>query len=255
MRVVVAQDAPDAYKLAADAILTQVTKNPSSCLGLATGGTAEGIYPYIVQAHREKSVDFSNVRTFNLDEYHGLSQGNPQSYINSMNRWLFDHINMKRENIHIASGVGNAEESVEKFKKELKEFGPIDLQLLGVGKNGHIGFNEPNSFLNAEVHLQTLSNDTIKNNARFFKNEQEVPRTAITMGMGDILKARKILLVATENKQNAIRMLFTNDHVCPEIPVTFLKLHPDVTVIIDKALAIKAGLQNEIEKNILCEEL
>lgn len=238
MRVIVADNVEAASKQAAQIIIDQVNQKPDSHLGLATGGTVEGIYSTIVEAYRQGKVDFSHVKSVNLDEYRGLTPDNPQSYRYFMNKHLFNHINLPLENTYVASGLGDELEACAAFQQKIAECAPTDLQLLGVGTDGHIAFNEPGEFLIADAHIQALDPETIQSNARFFTSEQEVPRTAITMGMGDILKAKKILLVATgANKAAAMRSLLTNDQIYPQMPVTMLKMHADVTVIIDRTIA------------------
>jgi glucosamine-6-phosphate deaminase len=245
MKVVITKNFEETCKKAADIIIGQVQEKPDCRLGLATGSTAAGIYPYIVKANKDGAVDFSKVSTVNLDEYVGIDPRHPESYRSCMNRWLFDHINIDKAKTVVASAQGDPDESVKVFNKAIAEGGPIDLQLLGVGLDGHIGFNEPGEVLYSHAHREKLTDSTIEANSRFFDRKEDVPTEAISMGMGDILKARKIVFAAGgENKVEAIKRLLTDDAADPQWPVTFLKLHADVTVIIDEELAKLAGYKN-----------
>lgn len=242
MKIIITDDAAKTASAAAAEILDQVKKKPASRLGLATGSTAEAIYAYIVKAYREGKADFSRVSTINLDEYVGLSPAHPQSYRASMNRWLFDQIDIDKRNTIVASGEGDPADSTVRFRSAVRSGGPIDLQLLGVGVNGHIGFNEPGDKLWNSAHMEWLTESTIAMNERFFDSKRNVPKAAITMGMGEILGAKRIVLAAMGgNKANALRELLLHDEISCNIPVSFLKLHTDVTVILDRELARTVG--------------
>lgn len=242
MNVIVTKDYKDSCKIVAGLIEEQVKKDSKSKLGLATGGTAEKVYPYLVDAYRQGRVSFKDVKTVNLDEYVGLSPDNPQSYRNYMDNLFFNHIDIDKKNTYVPSGTNNMKEEIQLFNEKLAEDRPIDIQLLGVGVSGHIGFNEPGEHLIAGVHIEPLSEKTIVSNSRFFAKKEDVPKNAITMGVGDILKAGKIVLIATgDNKAEAIRAVVTNDEVTTRVPATLLKLHRDATVVIDQELARKAG--------------
>lgn len=237
MKVVVVKDAKAMGKAAAKEIVNQVVIKPDSVLGLATGGTAEFIYPFVVETFKKGKVDFSAVRTINLDEYKGLDGKHEQSYRYFMDSNLFNHINIKKAKTFVPKGIGKDEENLEEFNKMLDKY-PRDLQLLGVGPNGHIAFNEPDDFLNAKASLIKLNDKTIKANARYFNSENDVPKYAFSMGMNGIFNAKKIVLAASgKSKADAIKELLTNDKITTKCPITFLKLHTNVVVIIDEEIA------------------
>lgn len=241
MRVIVTENFEQTCEIAAGMIIEVIHEKPDARLGLATGSTAQGVYPYLIRANRANKVDFSRVDTVNLDEYVGLPADHPQSYRRFMDENLFDHINIKKENTIVAKGTGDIEANVREFRFALAQK-PIDVQLLGIGVDGHVGFNEPGHVLYDAAHVEDLDASTIDANARFFASRSEVPTQAISMGMGDILRAGKLLLLATgENKTEAMKGLLLNEELDTQNPATLVKTHPDVTVIIDKALAKRIG--------------
>ncbi|MEN6419354.1 MAG: glucosamine-6-phosphate deaminase [Clostridiaceae bacterium] len=241
MRVIVTENFEQTCEIAAGIIMDVIRKKPDARLGLATGSTAQGVYPYLVRANQMGEVDFSRVNTVNLDEYVGLAADHPQSYRRFMDENLFDHINIDKRNTVVAKGVGDIEANVREFREAIAKR-PIDVQLLGIGVDGHVGFNEPGKVLYDGAHVEELDESTIDANARFFSSRGEVPTRAISMGMGDILRAKKLLLLATgENKAEAMKGLLLNEELDAENPATLVKTHPDVTVIIDKALAKSVG--------------
>ncbi len=241
MRVLVTENFSQTCEITAGVIAEVIRNKPDARLGLATGSTAQGVYPYLIQANKAGEVDFSRVDTVNLDEYVGLAPEHPQSYRRFMNENLFDHINIKKENTIVAEGVGDIEANVREFRFALARK-PIDVQLLGIGVDGHVGFNEPGRVLYDAAHVELLDGSTIDANARFFATRDEVPTRAISMGMGDILRAKKLLLLATgENKTEAMKGLLLNEQIDSQNPATLVKTHPDVTVIIDKQLAESIG--------------
>ena len=241
MKIIVTESFEKTCELAADMIADVIREKPDARLGLATGSTAQGVYPYLVRANKVGALDFSRVNTINLDEYVGLSADHPQSYRRFMDENLFDHINIDKKNTVVAKGTGDIEESVRAFRDALAEK-PIDVQLLGIGVDGHVGFNEPGVVLYDGAHVEELDESTIDANARFFATREEVPTKAISMGMGDILRAKKLLLLATgENKVEAMKGLLLNEELDVQNPATLVKTHPDVTVIIDRALAEQVG--------------
>lgn len=247
MNVIVSQDFEESCKLAANIMLEQIVCKPDCRLGLATGSTAEAIYPHLVNAYQSGKVDFSQVRTCNLDEYVGLEPDHEQSYRASMDRWLFDHVNIDKGNTVVASGQGDPAAATLQFKEEIKKDGHMDLQLLGVGENGHIGFNEPAEKLHLFAHREQLSDSTIEANCRFFESKSEVPKEAISMGIGDIMQSRKLLLVAYgKNKAKVMKTLLMDEFVTTMVPVTLLKLHRDLTVLIDQELAAEIGYTGDI---------
>jgi 6-phosphogluconolactonase/Glucosamine-6-phosphate isomerase/deaminase len=236
LETIITESFDESCRKAAEIILKVVADKPCCKLGLATGSTAAAVYPYMVTAFEKGHADFSHVKTINLDEYVGLSVGDPNTYRSSMDRWLFQRANFMPDNTYVADGSVDPEQEKLNFRGKVGD--GADLQLLGVGPNGHIGFNEPGDHLISGVHIETLSERTRAVNARFFKRSEDVPKRAITMGVGDILHARRILLLITgKNKLEATRMLLCNEEITTHCPVTLLKLHPAVTVILDRTLA------------------
>ncbi|MGG7060295.1 glucosamine-6-phosphate deaminase, partial [Clostridium tertium] len=227
-------------KKAAQMILSQVTLKPNSVLGLATGSTPIGMYKELVKMYNEKLIDFSEVSTFNLDEYYNLPKTSDQSYDYFMRVNLFNHINVKNENIHIPNGMAsNVELECETYDKQIKESGGVDIQVLGIGHNAHIGFNEPTINFERGTHLVDLKESTIEANARFFEKIEDVPKKAITMGTGSIFKARKIMLLACgDSKADAIYNTVYGK-VIPEVPASILQFHNDIVLILDEAAASK----------------
>ena len=238
MRIIVCENYEEVSKKAAQMILSQVTLKPNSVLGLATGSTPIGMYENLVSLNKKGDIDFSEVRTFNLDEYYKLPKENDQSYHYFMYKNLFNGIDIKDENVHVPCGQGNIQENCDKYNKMLAE-NPIDIQLLGIGSNGHIGFNEPGTDFNSKTHYVDLKESTIKDNARLFFNgdEDAVPKQAISMGIQNIMDAKSVVLIACgKNKEDAVKGMIEGP-VTPELPASVLQNHKDVTVIIDKAAA------------------
>lgn len=240
MRILVCKNYDEMSKKAAQMILSQVTLKPNSVLGLATGSTPIGMYKELVKMYNEKLIDFSEVSTFNLDEYYNLPKTSDQSYDYFMRVNLFNHINVKNENIHIPNGMAsNVELECETYDKQIKESGGVDIQVLGIGHNAHIGFNEPTINFERETHLVDLKESTIEANARFFEKIEDVPKKAITMGTGSIFKARKIMLLACgDSKADAIYNTVYGK-VIPEVPASILQFHNDIVLILDEAAASK----------------
>lgn len=225
MNIIYTMSYEESSRIAADFILKAVETKPDLLLGLATGGTMEGVYSNIVKA----GADFSRVRTVNLDEYVGCAE--KYSYRTFMNTRLFNHVNIPHENITIADYRGEPGGEVDRLREFFSQ-NRVDLQLLGLGPNGHIGFNEPGESLTALTHIEELSDATRKANARFFDAPGEVPHRAMTMGMGDILRARKILMVVEgESKRIPLRALQEGQTVTSWNPASFLLLHPNVTIV------------------------
>lgn len=219
-------------RAAANIIASQIILKENSVLGLATGSSPVGTYKKLIEKCEKGELDFSTVTSVNLDEYIGLDGSNDQSYRYFMNTNLFNHVNIDKEKTFVPGGCAEdlAAEGAA-YDKLIEDLGGIDLQLLGIGLDGHIGFNEPDSVFTKETHVVDLHESTIKANARFFANEDEVPKKAITMGMGAIMKAKKVLLVANgENKWDILEKAFFGP-ITPEVPASILQLHPDVTVI------------------------
>lgn len=241
MRVIVTSNNEEIGEIAGGMITKVVQDKPTATLGLATGSSPEVVYASMIRAYERGEVDFSQVHSVNLDEYLGLTPDHPQSYRYFMDSHLFNHINIPKENTFVASGVGDEEECVKEFRSILNRT-HVDIQLLGIGEDGHIAFNEPGKVLHNNAHVESLTESTIAANARFFANEDEVPKKAISMGMGDIMRASKIVLIASGYKKaDAIRGLIMDENVDVQNPSTMLKMHPDVTVVIDRALADLVG--------------
>ncbi|HEX7055658.1 MAG TPA: glucosamine-6-phosphate deaminase [Bacilli bacterium] len=209
---------------------------PAAVLGLATGSTPLGIYAELVKLYRKGMISFDKATTFNLDEYIGLSANHPQSYRSYMNEHLFRHINLPKDRMHIPDGnAANPEAECARYEKLLQAAGQIDLQLLGLGHNGHIGFNEPSDTLASETHIVKLAENTRAANARFFSSPAEVPTHAITMGVGSILRAKTIMLIARgQDKAEIVRRALTGP-VTTQCPASLLQTHANVVVLLDKA--------------------
>jgi glucosamine-6-phosphate deaminase len=244
MNIVITSTYEEMSKKAANFIISQVTLKPKSVLGLATGSTPEKTYEYIRKKYDKDEVDFAKTVTFNLDEYIGLGKEDPQSYRYFMDQHLFNHINVKEENIYIPNGLAqDIEWECINYEEEIRKHDGIDLQLLGIGRNGHIGFNEPNVNFEATTHKVSLDEDTINANARFFDSVDDVPTEAISMGIKTIMMSKKILLLASgKNKAEAIEAL-VNGPITPKLPASILQLHQDVTLIIDEGAASQLKLK------------
>lgn len=240
MRIIIVENYEEMSKKAAAMMASQIILKPESVLGLATGDTPLGMYKELIRMYNENMIDFSKVKTFNLDEYYGLGEDSNQSYNYYMTNNLFKHINIDKENINIPNGmVKNIEEECISYEKRIKEAGGIDIQVLGIGVNGHIGFNEPDVNFEAETHLVNLDEKTIESNSRFFKCIEEVPTKAISMGIKTIMHSKKIVLLANgASKADAIAKT-VNGKISPEVPASILQLHQDVAIIVDKEAASK----------------
>ena len=232
MRIVKTKTYEEMSAIAAGIIGGQVLLKPNCVLGLATGSSPIGAYKDLVKSYEDGILDFSEVRTVNLDEYCGLDDTNPNSYRYFMNDNLFDHVNIDKANTHVPNGhAGDLEEEAVRYESFIQSLGGIDLQLLGIGHNGHIGFNEPADNFPATVHTVQLTESTINANSRLFERREDVPTQAITMGIGTIMKAKKILLIAGPDKAEIVEKACFGK-VTPEVPASVLQLHPDVTVIL-----------------------
>lgn len=246
MKVVIVKDYNELSFKSAQLIAEQIAKKRNSVLGLATGSTPNGMYKELIRLNQEDKVDFSKVITFNLDEYYGLSPEHSQSYCFFMWNKFFKHINIKKENVHLLNGITkNIDKECRQYEALIKKNGGIDLQILGIGDNGHIGFNEPDISLNTQTHLVNLTNKTIRVNSRFFNNIQEVPRQAITMGIGTIMRAKKIILLANGKRKARVVERTINGPITTKVPATVLQLHNDVTIIIDQEAASQEFLRKE----------
>lgn len=232
MRFIKVDTYEELSRKAANLISAQVLSKPDCVLGLATGSSPVGAYKVLIERCAKGDLDFSEVTTVNLDEYVGLDGTNDQSYRYFMNKNLFDHINIHKNKTFVPNGLAedyNAE--CEEYDARVKALGGIDLQLLGIGFDGHIGFNEPDSCFTKSTHVVDLHESTIQANARFFENEADVPRQAVTMGMMCIMQARKVVLIANgAGKKDIVEKAFFGP-ITPEVPASILQLHPDLTVI------------------------
>lgn len=252
MRVIVEKTSKEACVRAAQRIAKLVRKKPNCVLGLATGGTPVQTYAELARLHREEELDFSRVTSFNLDEYVGLPPTHEQSYRYFMQEHLFGHINIRRDQTYVPDGRAlDFEQYCQRYEQMIIDAGGIDLQLLGIGSDGHIAFNEPGSSLGSRTRLKTLTSDTIRDNARFFGGEQYVPRLAVTMGVGTILDARQCLLLATGgSKSEAIRAAIEGP-VSAQVTASALQLHRDVIVILDEEAAgqlVRRDYYEEVEQ-------
>jgi len=239
MLVILKRDDEEISLQAAQLIATAVHKKPALVVGLATGSTMVGVYKHLVGLHKQSSLDFSRVVTFNLDEYLGLPAAHPQSFHHFMHENLFAHVNVLSRNIHIPDGTirGNYDQYCASYEQAIRKAGGIDIQLLGIGRNGHIGFNEPTSSIGSRTRLKVLSKETLDDNSKFFAPGEESPRCAITMGIGTILEARKVLLLAAGASKSAAVAKSIEGPITSAVSASALQLHPDVTFIIDDAAA------------------
>lgn len=233
MKVIVGND-KKISELIAKEFVDQVNKKPNSVLGLATGTSPLGVYANMIKAYENKEVSFKKVKTFNLDEYIGLDGTHPQSYRYFMNKYLFDHIDIDKDNTHVLKGTGDYLAYANKYDELILEAGGIDLQILGIGSDGHIAFNEPGTPFDSLTHVALLAESTIKDNSRLFNDISEVPTKAVTMGLKSIMNAKRIVLIATgKNKAKAIYDLI-NGEINENVPCSILKNHPDCTIYCDE---------------------
>lgn len=241
MEVIIAKDRADLAEVTAGIIRDQILRKPNSILGLATGSTPEETYARLVRYHKEEGLDFSKITTFNLDEYIGLPPSHEQSYYYFMHDRLFNHVNVNEEKVHVPMGMTpDPQAFCAWYENEMEAAGGIDLQLLGIGGDGHIAFNEPGSSLASRTRVKTLTEQTIKDNAElFFGKGQEhlVPKFAITMGVGTILEARKLLLIAFGKRKAKIVKQFIEGPVSSMVTASALQLHPDAIVVLDEEAA------------------
>ena len=232
MKIIRVKTYDELSKTAAEMIAKQITEKPNCVLGFATGSSPVGTYKHLVEMCKDDKISFAGVTTFNLDEYCGLDKSNPQSYHHFMMQNLFNHVDINHSNIHLPNGVASdTNKECADYESKISNAGGIDLQLLGVGSNGHIGFNEPATVFQNLTHEVALAESTIEANKRFFDNINDVPKTAITMGIGTIMSAKKIILVAGPEKGHIIKKLETDFVADPQFPVSILHYHPDCTII------------------------
>lgn len=238
MRLMVTKTYDEMSKVAANEMADSIKSNPEIILGLATGGTPIGMYKNLIKMYNDGELDFSKVTSINLDEYVGLSGEHDQSYRYFMNTNLFNHINIDKSKTFVPNGLAkNIEEECKSYDARIENMGGIDLQLLGLGANGHIGFNEPGEVLSVGTHLTDLKESTIEANARFFESIEDVPRKAVTMGLGGIMKAKKIMVIASgEGKAEVVKAMMSGK-ITTEIPATMLQMHNNVVLIVDEVAA------------------
>ncbi|MFI8578173.1 glucosamine-6-phosphate deaminase [Rossellomorea aquimaris] len=245
MKLIEVKDYQEMSQVAADYLLSKVKSSNQLTLGLATGGTPQGLYEALINDHKQNRTSYQHVSSFNLDEYIGLSGKHPNSYYHYMNDHLFKHIDIDSKNTHIPSGKAvDLEKECEAYDEKIRLHGGIDLQILGIGSNGHIGFNEPGTSFDTNTHIVDLAQSTREANARYFDSMDEVPSQAITMGISSIMKSKEILLlVSGEAKQVAMKKLVGGE-ISENFPASILNRHEHVTVIADKeALAMVKGLE------------
>lgn len=243
MKIYKAKDYKDMSRKAANIISAQVIMKPNCVLGLATGSTPIGTYDQLVEWYNKGDLDFSEVTTVNLDEYKGLPRTNDQSYYYFMHQHLFDRVNIDPERTNVPNGMEpDAEKECGRYEELIRSLGGVDLQLLGLGHNGHIGFNEPGEAFEKETHCVDLTESTIEANKRFFASADDVPKQAYTMGIKTIMQAKKILIVVNgENKADIVERAFFGP-VTPEVSASILQLHNDVTLVGDEAALAKIGI-------------
>ena len=245
MKVIVAKDYQSQCAAGADIIEEIVRNKPDCCLGLATGSSPVGMYQELARRCREEGLDFSKVSTVNLDEYIGLEPSHDQSYRYFMDTNLFDHINIDKTNTYVAKGTGDIDANIKEFQDVIAK-SVVEVQVLGVGPDGHLAFNEPGEQLYWHAHKEVLDESTIDANARFFASRDEVPRYAVTMGMGEIMMAKKLLMIMSgANKADAARQMLMSDAITTACPATLMKLHQDATVILTEELAEMIGYKAE----------
>jgi glucosamine-6-phosphate deaminase len=255
MLVIVKEDYDAMSKEAAKIVADRIRRKPNLVLGLATGSTPLGLYKELIRMHREEGLDFSKVVTFNLDEYIGLPPEHDQSYHYFMWENFFKHININPANVHIPQGMfgdlkisqyetdPKVEAYCQWYEEQIKKFGGIDLQILGIGANGHIAFNEPGSSLGSRTRIKTLTEKTRQDNSRFFKSIDEVPKYAITMGIGTIMEAKEVILLASgENKADAIKAAVEGP-ITAMCPASMLQMHRKAIIILDKKAASKLSAE------------
>jgi len=235
MRIIKTKDYDDMSRKAANIFFAQITAKPNSILGLATGSSVLGLYKNLIESYKKGDLDFSGVTTVNLDEYAGLDGSNDQSYRYYMDNNLFNHVNIKKEYTNLPDGIaGDIEVECWRYNAVIEGFGGADIQLLGLGHNGHIGFNEPGEVFVKETHVVDLDDSTIKANARFFADEKDVPKKAVTMGIKNIMQAKKIVLCVSGQAKSKILKQVLFGEVTPRVPGSILQLHPDLIVVADE---------------------
>lgn len=235
MKVIVVKDYEELSRVTAEQIAEVVRNRPDCVLGLATGSTPVGAYEVLAEMYKKGELDFSRVKSYNLDEYYPMKADNRQSYHYFMNENLFSKINISPENVHVPDGdCKDTDAMCADYEAQIRSAGGIDIQLLGIGRNGHIGFNEPGDFLYPDTHKTDLTDDTMDANARFFSEDEIIPNAAVTMGMGTILRARKIVIAASgASKREAVAGILSGK-ITTQCPASLLNMHPDVVLVCDE---------------------
>jgi glucosamine-6-phosphate deaminase len=253
MRVIICKDSDEMSRTAAQIFAERIRKKPNLVLGLATGGTPVKMYKELIRMHKEEGLNFSKVITYNLDEYLGLSGDHDQSYRYFMNDNLFNHININKANTHVLNGKAkDAAAECKAYEEAIKKAGGIDIQLLGIGGNGHIAFNEPGSAKDSRTRIVDLTQKTIEDNARFFASANDVPKQALSMGNGTILEAREIVLIADKaSKADAISKSIEGS-VTEKVPASLLQPHKNTTFVVDKDAASKLTKKYETPATKSC---
>ena len=240
MEVIIRKTYEETSREGAKIIQEEMVKKPDLVLGLATGSTPLELYRELARMHKEEGLDFSQVRSFNLDEYVGLAPDHQQSYRYFMNENLFDHINIKKENTRVPDGMAkDLEAECLQYEEEIRKAGGIDVQVLGIGSDGHIAFNEPGSSLGSRTRIKTLTKQTIEDNSRFFEKEENVPKFALTMGIGSIMDTGKALLFANGEKKADVIAAAIEGPITADVTASILQMHPRVTYLLDEAAASK----------------
>ena len=243
MRVMIVKDEKQLGKVAAKLIATEMRKKPTFVLGLATGSSPIPLYQELIRLHREEDLDFSTVISFNLDEYVGLKPTHSQSYRRFMNEQLFNRVNINKKNTHVPDGLArDIEAHCAEYERMIADVGGIDCQVLGIGSNGHIGFNEPGTSLASRTHMTPLTQNTINDNARFFKRREDVPTRAITMGIRTVLDAERVVLVANGAKKADVIAKAIEGPITATVPASALQMHPRVTFVVTTDAASKLTL-------------
>ncbi len=246
MKIIEAKEYQELSQLASNYISGKIKQKPNLTLGLATGGTPKKTYELLIEDHKNNGTSYNSVTTFNLDEYIGLDPENANSYHHYMNQTFFNHIDINRKNIFIPNGLAlKMDQECREYEEKIKSQGGIDLQLLGIGANGHIGFNEPGTPFLSTTHVIELAPSTREANARFFDSIHDVPTHAITMGIASIIASKEILLlVSGEDKNAALKRLLTDEEPNEDFPASILKKHPHVTIIADKKALKGVGVMH-----------
>lgn len=249
MRIICVENYDQMSKKAAQIVSSQIILKPNSVLGLATGSTPLGMYKQLIKSYKDGLIDFQKVTTFNLDEYYGLNRGNEQSYFYYMYENFFKHINIDIKQVNIPNGMAkDIEKECLEYEKKIRSCEGIDLQVLGIGRNGHIGFNEPDIKFEALTHMVKLDKQTIEDNSRFFDSIEDVPTKAISMGIKTIMHSQKVVLLASgKEKAKAIEGAIYGK-IKPELPASVLQLHPDAIFVVDKEAASELDLEKIEEK-------